>query len=235
MTIKQLQERVLEANLELVKRNLVILTWGNVSGYDEETGLIAIKASGVGYGEMKAEHMTVLDMDGNVIEGAFKPSTDTPTHLALYRQYAKGGVAGIVHTHSKFATMWAQSGMGLPSFGTTHADYFNGEIPNTRAMTPAEIADNYEENTGKVIIEALGGTDIRKMSAVLVRGHAPFTWGKTPEEAVSHSQILEYVAEMAYANVVMAGGAKKDLPYIQQELADKHYSRKFGPDAYYGQ
>jgi len=236
MSIKELREKVLEANLDLVKKNLVISTWGNVSGYDEETGLVAIKASGIQYDEMKAEHMIVLDLDGKTVEGSFAPSTDTPTHLLLYRAFKDQGIRGVVHTHSQFATMWAQSGMNLPCLGTTHGDYFYGDIPVTRLLTPEEIKGEYEKNTGVVIIEALKYTNCRYMSAALVHSHGPFVWGDSPAEAVMHSQVLEYIAKMAYCNITLSYAAQgKTLPKIQQELADKHYNRKFGPGAYYGQ
>jgi L-ribulose-5-phosphate 4-epimerase len=232
MILKELREDVLEANLDLVKKGLVISTWGNVSGYDEGTGLVAIKASGVPYDAMRRKHITVLDLDGNIVEGDFAPSTDSPTHLALYRAFKEKGIKGIVHTHSRYATMWAQSGEAIPCFGTTHADYFFGEIPVSRLMTPQEIASSYELNTGSVILETMASRDCRRMSAVLVHSHGPFVWGDSPSEAVTHSMVLEYVAEMAYRNAVMGGG---HCPTIQKELADKHYNRKFGPDAYYGQ
>jgi L-ribulose-5-phosphate 4-epimerase len=237
MSIKELREKVLEANLDLVKKNLVILTWGNVSGYDEATGLVAIKASGVSYDEMEAKHMTVLDLDGKIVEGDFAPSTDTPTHLILYRAFRDQGIRGIVHTHSQFATMWAQSGTALPAFGTTHGDYFYGDIPVTRLLTPAEIQGEYEKNTGKVIIETLEHTNCRHMSAVLVHSHGPFVWGDSPAEAVLHSHVLEYIAEMAYCNITLRAAlhGHGEHPTMQQELADKHYNRKFGPGAYYGQ
>jgi L-ribulose-5-phosphate 4-epimerase len=238
MTIKTLQERVLEANLNLVKHNLVVLTWGNVSGYDSETGLFAIKASGVSYDEMKAEHMTVLDLDGKVVEGKYKPSSDTPTHLVLYKEYKDKGVHGVVHTHSSFATMWAQSGFDVPILGTTHADYFGGDIPVSRMLTKEEIQNEYEKNTGLVIVETFRkrNLDTKSMSAVLVHSHGPFVWGKSPEEAVEHSIVLEYVSKMAFCNVALDGAVKTGpIHRIQKELAEKHYNRKFGPGAYYGQ
>jgi L-ribulose-5-phosphate 4-epimerase len=238
MNTKELKERVLEANLDLVKRNLVISTWGNVSGYDEASGLFAIKASGVPYDGMKAEHMTVLDLEGKIVEGDYAPSTDTPTHIVLYRAFKEQGIRGIVHTHSQFATMWAQTGLDLPCFGTTHGDYFYGDIPATRSMTPGEIQGEYEKNTGEVIVETLKtkNTTCRYMSAVLVRSHGPFVWGDSPAEAVLHSHVLEYIAQMAYCGITLYNTIQgKPLPAIQRELADKHYNRKFGPGAYYGQ
>jgi L-ribulose-5-phosphate 4-epimerase len=238
MSIQELKERVLEANLDLVKKGLVIMTWGNVSGYDPETGYVAIKASGVKYEEMKTEHMTILDLEGNTVEGKYRPSTDTPTHLVLYRSFKDQGIRGLVHTHSQFATMWAQSGLDIPCLGTTHGDYFYGDIPVSRLLSTTEIQGEYEKNTGEVILETLKTkkTDCRHMSAVLVRSHGPFVWGDSPAEAVEHSLVLEYIAKMAYCNVVMNYSfQEKPAPRIQQELADKHYNRKFGPGAYYGQ
>lgn len=232
MSIKELRERTLEANLDLVKKNLVISTWGNVSGYDEETGLVAIKASGVPYDKMGVEHMVVMDLDGNIVEGDYRPSTDTPTHLVLYRAYKDQGIHGVVHTHSQYATMWAQSGLSIPCFGTTHGDYFYGSIPTSRLMTPEEIWGDYEKNTGDVILETMKDLDPHRMSAVLVHSHAPFVWGKSPAEAVTHSMVLEYIAKMAFCNMLMSGGT---CPTLQQDLADKHYNRKFGPNSYYGQ
>jgi L-ribulose-5-phosphate 4-epimerase len=239
MKVRELQEQVLEANLELVKKNLVIITWGNVSGYDPETGFFAIKASGVQYSEMRAGHMTVLDLEGKIVEGTYKPSSDTPTHLILYKAYKDSGVRGVVHTHSPFATMWAQSGTDLPALGTTHADYFYGDVPVSRLLTPAEISEAYEKNTGEVILETIKDrkTDCTRMSAVLAHSHGPFVWGKSPQEAVEHSQVLEYIAKMAYCNITLSAALGKSNPVmkIQQELADKHYNRKYGPGAYYGQ
>jgi L-ribulose-5-phosphate 4-epimerase len=238
MNIKVLREQTLEANLDLVKKNLVIMTWGNVSGYDPETGYIAIKASGVKYEEMNSEHMTVLDMEGRIVEGKYKPSTDTPTHLVLYRAFKDQGIRGIVHTHSQFATVWAQSGVDVPCLGTTHGDYFYGDIPVSRPLLAEEIQGEYEKNTGDVILETLETkkTGCRRMSAVLVHSHGPFVWGDSPAEAVEHSLVLEYISKMAYCNVTMNCSFRdKPIPRIQQELADKHYNRKFGPGAYYGQ
>lgn len=232
MSILELKQRVLEANLDLVKKNLVISTWGNVSGYDPDTGLVAIKASGVAYDVMGLEHITVLDLDGKIVEGTCAPSTDTPTHLVLYKAFANQGIHGIVHTHSQFATMWAQSGKSIPCFGTTHGDYFYGEIPTSRLMTEQEIGGEYEKNTGDVILETMKDLDCHRMSAVLVHSHGPFVWGNSPEEAVTHSMVLEYIAKMAYCNVMLSNGT---CPTIQKALADKHYNRKFGPDSYYGQ
>lgn len=232
MSLQTLKEEVLAANLDLVNKKLVISTWGNVSGFDAETGLIVIKASGVHYDEMGIEHMTVVDLEGNIVEGNYLPSTDTPTHIELYKQFSKKGICGIVHTHSQNATMWAQLGQNIPIYGTTHCDYFYGDIPCTRLLTPDEIANDYEKNTGKVILEAMEGLDCRKMSAVLVHSHAPFVWGISPEAAVLNSQVLDYLAKMAYMNYTMTSGT---CPKVQQEILDKHYNRKFGDNAYYGQ
>jgi len=231
MKLNDLKQSVLKANLELVERRLVISTWGNVSGFDAESELMVIKASGVPYDQMTVEDMVVVDMDGKVVDSKRRPSTDTPTHLYLYKHFAKEGIHGIVHTHSQFATMWAQSGRSIPCFGTTHGDYYYGDIPCTREMTKDEIVSSYEENTGKVIIEAMQSTDCVHMSATLVRSHAPFVWGKTSQEAVLHSEVLEYIAKMAFCNTLLT----PDICPINQVLADKHYLRKFGSGAYYGQ
>jgi len=228
--VKELKKEVLKANLDLVKHGLVILTWGNVSAYDKESGLVVIKASGIEYDEMGTEHMTVTDLDGNIVEGKYKPSSDLPTHLVLYK--ASPGIGSVVHTHSEFATIWSQTGNAIPCLGTTHSDYFCGEIPNTRKMTPKEIHSAYEENTGHVIVERFKNLDYAKMRAVLVHSHGPFVWGSTPEEAVLNSVVLEYIAKMAYCNSEMSNGKPH---IIQEELMLKHYNRKFGKDAYYGQ
>lgn len=231
MRLVKLKEEVLEANLDLVTKNLVISTWGNVSGYDPESNLMVVKASGVPYAKMGLDDMVVVDMDGNVIDSDRRPSTDTPTHIVLYKAFAKDGIRGIVHTHSQFATMWAQSGRDIPCYGTTHGDYYYGPIPCTREMTKNEICSEYEKNTGTVILEALKDTDCVHMSAALVRHHGPFVWGNSPMQAVLHSQVLEYIAKMAFCNELLMPGI---IP-IPQVLEDKHYNRKFGPGAYYGQ
>ena len=227
--LEQLKEAVLEANLELPRRGLVTYTWGNVSGICRERGLVVIKPSGVSYEEMKAEDMVVLDLEGNVVEGDLRPSSDTPTHLALYRAWPE--VGGIVHTHSTYATVWAQARMGIPCLGTTHADYFYGEIPCTRPLTLEEIAGAYEEETGNVIVKTFAHRDPLSMPGVLVAGHGPFTWGKDPAEAVHNSVVLEQVALMALATVSLA----PDIGPIPQGLLDKHFLRKHGANAYYGQ
>ncbi|NLY30121.1 MAG: L-ribulose-5-phosphate 4-epimerase [Firmicutes bacterium] len=227
--LEQLKEAVLAANLELPRRGLVTYTWGNVSGICRERGLVVIKPSGVSYEEMKAEDMVVLDLEGNVVEGDLRPSSDTPTHLALYRAWPE--VGGIVHTHSTYATVWAQARMGIPCLGTTHADYFYGEIPCTRPLTLEEIAGAYEEETGNVIVKTFAHRDPLSMPGVLVAGHGPFTWGKDPAEAVHNSVVLEQVALMALATVSLA----PDIGPIPQGLLDKHFLRKHGANAYYGQ
>ena len=227
--LEQLKEAVLAANLELPRRGLVTYTWGNVSGICRERGLVVIKPSGVSYEEMKAEDMVVLDLEGNVVEGDLRPSSDTPTHLALYRAWPE--VGGIVHTHSTYATVWAQARMGIPCLGTTHADYFYGEIPCTRPLTETEIAGKYEEETGNVIVKAFAQRDPLSMPGALVAGHGPFTWGKDPAEAVHNSVVLEQVALMALFTVSLA----PDIDAIPQALLDKHFLRKHGAGAYYGQ
>jgi L-ribulose-5-phosphate 4-epimerase len=227
--LHELKQAVLAANLELPKRGLVTYTWGNVSGICRAQGLVVIKPSGVAYDEMTAEDMVVLDLEGNIVDGSLRPSSDTPTHLALYRAWPE--VGGIVHTHSTFATIWAQTGYGIPCFGTTHADYFYGEIPCTRPLTEAEIDGEYEKETGNVIIKTFAGEDPLFMPGALVTGHGPFTWGKDPAEAVHNSVVLEEVAKMALHTVLLAPEARP----IPQVLLDKHFLRKHGANAYYGQ
>ncbi len=230
--LEQLKKEVLEANLELPKYGLVTFTWGNVSGLDPETGLVVIKPSGVSYDGMTADDMVVLDLDGNIVEGTKKPSSDTPTHLALYRAWP--GVRGVVHTHSRNATTYAQAGLDIVAGGTTHGDYFYGDIPCTRYMTPEEIAGEYEFETGKVIIETFAKRAINPLDipAVLVRSHGPFTWGTSAAEAVHNAVVLEELAYMAMHSQMLLQG---DVPCMQQELLDKHFLRKHGPNAYYGQ
>jgi len=225
-----LQRQVYKANLMLPKYGLVKLTWGNASGVDREEGLVVIKPSGLAYEEMVESHMVSMDLEtGKKVGGAFSPSTDAPTHLALYRAFPN--IGGVVHTHSRWATMFAQAGMGIPALGTTHADYFYGEIPCARKMTADEIARDYEANTGKVIAELFSGADPDAMPAALVPGHGPFVWGKSPLDAVHNAVVLEEIAFMAWHNIMM----DPDIAPIQRELLDKHYLRKHGPDAYYGQ
>lgn len=227
--LDQLKAEVLTANLELQKRNLVIDTWGNVSGIDREKGLVVIKPSGVAYEMMTAEDMVVLDLDGRVVEGKMRPSSDTPTHLYLYRHFS--AIGGVVHTHSACATAWAQSHQGIPCLGTTHADYFYGEIPCTRPMNEEEIAGEYELNTGKVIVERFQQLSYMEIPAVLVASHGPFTWGKDAGEAVHHSMVLEEVSKMALA----AKTLNPRIGPVSSELLDRHFLRKHGKDAYYGQ
>ena len=227
--LEQLKQQVLEANLLLPKYGLVTFTWGNVSGIDRETGLVVVKPSGVSYDTMTAEDMVVVDLEGKVVEGKWKPSSDTPTHLALYRAYP--GMGGIVHTHSRWATTFAQAGMSIPAMGTTHGDYFHGDIPCTRKMTPEEIGGEYELETGNVIIETFEGVDPMTVPAVVVHSHGPFAWGKDAMEAVHNAVVLEEVAFMDWHAMSINPQAGR----MQQELLDKHYLRKHGPGAYYGQ
>ena len=229
--LKNLKRQVLEANLLLPKHGLVTFTWGNVSGIDRERGLVVIKPSGVPYETMEAEDMVVVDLDGNVVEGKWKPSSDTPTHLALYRAYE--GIGGVVHTHSRWATTFAQAGKSIPAMGTTHGDYFYGDIPCTRPMTDEEINGEYEAETGKVIIEAFraAGKNPVQVPGVLVYSHGPFAWGATPAEAVHNAVVMEEVAFMDW-HALMLNPYHRDM---QQSLLDRHYLRKHGPGAYYGQ
>lgn len=232
MSLTKLKEKVLKANLDLVKKDLVISTWGNVSAYDEKTDLVVIKASGIPYDELGTEHMTVVDLEGNIVEGEYAPSTDTITHIELYKKFKDKGIRGIVHTHSQNATAWAQLGIDVPIYGTTHADYFYGDIPCTRLLKPEEIETDYEKNTGKVILERMESMDCRKMSAILVNSHGPFVWGNSANDAINNSEVLEYITKMAFMNYISTNGT---CPKIQKELLKKHYDRKFGDDAYYGQ
>ena len=225
--LEALKQRVYEANIALVKHGLVVLTWGNVSAKDTETGLVVIKPSGVPYDKMSANDMVVVDMDGNTVEGKYRPSSDLPTHLYLYKEYPTLG--GIVHTHSAYATAYAQSGRDIIAYGTTHADAFYGDVPCSRELTDEEIDEAYEWNTGKVISETV--TDAEAMPAVIVKNHGVFTWGKTPEKAVENAVTLEEVAKMAS----ITEGLGREVPRIKQHLLDKHYFRKHGANAYYGQ
>lgn len=227
--LEALKQEVLEANLLLPKHGLITFTWGNVSGIDRESGLVVIKPSGVSYDGMTVEDMVVVDLQGNVVEGKWKPSSDTPTHLALYRAFPKMG--GIVHTHSRWATSFAQAGLPIPAMGTTQGDYFYCDIPCTRKMTPAEIAGEYELETGNVIIETFQDIDPMTIPAVLVHSHGPFTWGTDAMNAVHNAVVLEEVAFMDYHALSMNPSAGR----MQQELLDKHYLRKHGANAYYGQ
>ena len=228
--LEKLKQQVLEANLLLPEYGLVTFTWGNVSAVDRESGMMVIKPSGVSYKGMTADDMVVVDIaTGKVAEGRYKPSSDTPTHLELYRAYENMG--GIVHTHSRWATSFAQAGVGIIPMGTTQGDYFYGEIPCTRPMTAEEIAGEYEKETGRVIIEAFGTTDPMTIPAVLVKNHGPFTWGNDALDAVHNAVVLEEIAFMNYHAMSINSEAKR----MQQELLDRHYLRKHGADAYYGQ
>lgn len=224
-----LKQEVLEANMALPRYNLVTFTWGNVSGIDRTEGLIVIKPSGIPYEKLQRDDMVVVDLDGNVVEGKYKPSTDTPTHLVLYKAFT--GIGGIVHTHSPWATSWAQAGKGIPALGTTHADYFYGEIPCTRPMTEEEIQGAYEEETGNVIVEAFRDTNPNAVPGVLVHCHAPFAWGENAREAVHNAVVLEEIAKIAYRTAFL----RPDLPPMSQALLDRHFQRKHGSNAYYGQ
>ena len=228
--LEKLKEEVFKANMLLPKHGLVTFTWGNVSGIDRATGLVVIKPSGVEYDSMTADDMVVVDLySGERVEGKYKPSSDTPTHLELYKAFEN--VGGIVHTHSKNATSFAQAGKGILPLGTTHGDYFYGEIPCTRAMTPTEIETEYEKNTGTVIIEAFEGIDPMSIPAVLVKSHGPFAWGNNAAEAVHNAVVLEEVAYMNFHALMLNPG----VGAMQKELLDKHYLRKHGKNAYYGQ
>ncbi|MGO1238641.1 MAG: L-ribulose-5-phosphate 4-epimerase, partial [Hafnia alvei] len=226
---QQLKQQVFDANMALPHYGLVTFTWGNVSAIDRERGLVVIKPSGVPYETMQAEDMVVVDLQGNIVEGRYRPSSDTPTHLELYRRYPHLG--GIVHTHSTHATAWAQAGLSIPALGTTHADYFFGDIPCTRALTAAEVAGEYELNTGKVIVETLGDTNPLHTPGIVVYQHGPFSWGKDAVDAVHNAVVMEEVAKMAW----IACGINPRLRHIDGYLMNKHFSRKHGPNAYYGQ
>lgn len=229
--LEHLKEQVYKANMALVEHGLVIFTWGNVSGIDREKGLVVIKPSGVSYDVMKADDMVVVDLaTGVVVEGDLRPSSDTPTHLAIYRAWPE--VGGVVHTHSTYATAWAQAGIDLPNIGTTHADYFHNAIPCTPDMTESEVKGDYELETGNVIVNTFNGGGINPMHTpgVLVKNHGPFAWGKTPDEAVHNAVVMEQVAKMAFV-------AYQVNPHLTMNplLVEKHFSRKHGPNAYYGQ
>ena len=228
--LEQLKKEVFEANMLLPKYGLITFTWGNVSGVDREKGLMVIKPSGVEYDTMKPEDMVVVDLKtGKKVEGDLNPSSDTDTHVALYNAFSD--IKGVVHTHSRWATTFAQAGMGIPALGTTHADYFYGEIPCTRKMTPDEIGGKYELETGNVIVETFNDKEPNDIPAVLVHSHGPFTWGTDPHNAVHNAVVLEELAFMAWHNIMM----NPNIAPMQQELLDKHYLRKHGANAYYGQ
>ncbi len=227
--LEALKKEVYDANMELVEKGMVIYTWGNVSGIDRKTGLVVIKPSGVDYAELTAQDMTVVDFDMNIIEGKYRPSSDTKTHIRLYQAYKS--LAGIVHTHSTWAVAFAQAGMAVPALGTTHADYFYGEIPCTRDLSKEEIETDYEGNTGTVMIETIAEKDPMEVPGINVKNHGPFAWGKSPAEAVYHAVVMDKVAEMAYHTLALNPQVKNAPQY----LLDKHYSRKHGSNAYYGQ
>ena len=227
--LKQLREQVLDANLELVRRGLVLYTFGNASGISREHNLVLIKPSGVPYEGMKPEHLVVADLDGNVAEGELRPSSDLPTHLVLYKAFRD--IGGIVHTHSEYATAWAQAGREVPCFGTTHADYFHGCIQVTSPMTENEIAGEYEKNTGEAIVRLFRNRPVATAPGVLVANHGPFAWGKDVSAAVHNAVVLEYIAKMAFLTITINAEANA----IGQPLHDRHFLRKHGADAYYGQ
>ncbi len=233
--LEELKQKVFEANLKLLEYNLVVLTWGNVSAIDRENGLVVIKPSGVPYSTMTVEDMVVMDLDGNRVEGRLNPSSDTPTHLELYRQFSD--IGGIVHTHSPWACSWAQAGRDVPAYGTTHADFANGAVPCTRGLTADEVNGDYELNTGKVIVEEFRkrGITPQEYPAVLIHRHGPFTWGKDEVKAVENALILEEVCKMAYQTESVAAFSSNADIGIEDYLLDKHYQRKHGKNAYYGQ
>lgn len=229
--LEELKEEVCYANVELSRRGLVTHTWGNVSGIDREKGLIVIKPSGVQYKELQASLMVILDLHGNIVEGHLKPSSDTQTHIELYRAF--DDINGIAHTHSAYAVAWAQTGRDIPCYGTTHADYFYGSIPCTRILKKSEVEENYEKKTGEIIVETFQERELSSadMPGVICCGHGPFTWGKSSEEAVFHAAVLEEIAYMAWLTCQLDPRALTLVPYV----CDKHYYRKHGIDAYYGQ
>jgi L-ribulose-5-phosphate 4-epimerase len=226
---EELKQRVYESNMALQRHGLVVFTWGNVSGTDRTRGVIAIKPSGVSYEDLAPESIVVVDLQGRVVEGDLRPSSDTPTHLELYRSFE--GIGGVCHTHSLYATIWAQAEQPIPCFGTTHADHFYGPVPVTEALTRDEIDGPYEQNTGLLIVRRFHDLDPLQMPAVLVANHGPFTWGAGPDRAVENAVVLEQVARMAYGTVTINGRQRA----ISQTLLDKHYLRKHGKNAYYGQ
>jgi L-ribulose-5-phosphate 4-epimerase len=229
MLLQRLREQVLDANLELVRRGLVLYTFGNASGISREDGLVVIKPSGVPYDEMAPEHLVVTDLDGKIVDGTLRPSSDLPTHLELYKAFPK--IGGVAHTHSEYATAWAQARQAIPCFGTTHADYFHAPVPVTAAMTDQEIACDYEKNTGHAIVRAFEHADYAAVPAVLVANHGPFTWGPDAGTAAHNAVILEAVARTAYLTLTINQAAQP----IGSGLHDKHYLRKHGSNAYYGQ
>ena len=226
---EELRKAVCDANIELQRRNLVIYSWGNISGIDRTAGIVAIKPSGVSYDDLTPDKIVLLGLDGTIVEGKLKPSSDTPTHLELYRNFK--AIGGICHTHSVNATAWAQACKEIPCFGTTHADHFYGSIPVTEVMTEAQIQSDYELNTGKVIVRRFAGLDPMKMPGVLVANHGPFTWGKSPADSVEAMVVLEQIATMALGTITINPSQSP----ISKALLDKHYLRKHGKNAYYGQ
>jgi L-ribulose-5-phosphate 4-epimerase len=229
MRLQKLREEVLDANLELVRRGLVLYTFGNASGIAREEGLVVIKPSGVAYDTMKPEDLVVVDLEGNIVEGSLRPSSDLPTHLILYNSFPTLG--GVAHTHSRAATSWAQAGREIPCFGTTHADYFHGGVPVTKPLTPAQIRSDYETNTGRAIVRCLAKQDPLHVPGVLVAGHAPFCWGETPAAAAHNAVVLEEIAAMALQTLIANPKARS----ISKPLHEKHFFRKHGSKAYYGQ
>lgn len=227
--LEKLKREVLKANLELKNNGLVILTWGNVSGIDRNKNLIVIKPSGVEYGELKDKDMVVVDLNGKVIEGDKNPSTDTPAHLELYKAFP--GIGGIAHAHSMYAVMFAQAGMEIPCFGTTHADHFHGPVPLTRFLSKEEVKDSYELNTGRIIVERFKKLDPLSVPGVLVRGHAPFAWGKNAADSVRNALILEKISEMAFGTLTI----NPDAGELPKYISNKHFQRKHGGNSYYGQ
>lgn len=227
--LEKLKKEVFDANIQLKEKGLIIYTWGNVSGIDRGSGLVVIKPSGVDYETMKPEDMVVVDLDGKLVEGHYNPSSDTETHIELYKKYPE--IGGVVHTHSTWAVSFAQAGLSIPAFGTTHADYFYGDIPCTRELSKEEINDNYELNTGRVIIETIADKNPMEVPGIVVKNHGPFAWGKTPADSVYNAVVLEKVSEMAYKTMTL----NPQAPRVSQYLLDKHYYRKHGSDAYYGQ
>lgn len=227
--LEQLKKSVCQANLELVKQNLIIYSFGNVSGIDRKKGIVAIKPSGVDYAKLTPDKIVLVDLKGKIVEGKLNPSSDTPTHLELYRSFAN--IGGVCHTHSTYATMWAQACREIPPLGTTAADYFYGAVPVTKPLTEKEIKNDYELNAGKVIVKRFKNIDPLEMPACLVACHGPFTWGTNPQKAVEHAVILENTAKMAFGTVILNSNIKK----LSKYLLDKHYFRKHGKNAYYGQ
>ena len=234
--LEELKEKVCKANLELVRHGLVLFTWGNASAIDRSSGLVVIKPSGVSYDDMKPSDMVVVDLEGKVVEGNLRPSSDTPTHVVLYKAFP--GIGGVVHTHSTYATAWAQAGRNIPNIGTTHADYFHDDIPCTRDMRKAEVFGEYEKETGNVIVERFRNIDPNDTPGVLVRNHGPFTWGTDVLNAVHNAVVLEEVAKMAFISSTIqlpTLDVIEHVPSMNKHLIEKHYSRKHGPGAYYGQ